>query len=99
MGTRVTARRLRSYLGVALLGALAACAVGPDFKAPAPPPASNGYGREQALEALTAAQSGDEAAQRFVAGLDIPAQWWTLFRSEPLSAIVGDALKANPNMA
>ena len=38
-------------------------------------------------------------AQRFVAGMDIPGQWWTLYQSPPLTRLVEQALKANPNVA
>lgn len=38
-------------------------------------------------------------AQRFVADMDIPAQWWTLFRSAKLTRLVDDAQRANPNVA
>jgi outer membrane protein TolC len=39
------------------------------------------------------------AAQRFVAGLDIPGQWWRLFHSPALDALVKRALTANPDLA
>jgi NodT family efflux transporter outer membrane factor (OMF) lipoprotein len=38
-------------------------------------------------------------AQRFIAGQDIPAQWWTLFRSPALDALVRQALDHSPTMA
>ena len=37
--------------------------------------------------------------QRFVAEMDIPAQWWTLFQSPKLNGLVEQAIKANPDMA
>ncbi len=36
--------------------------------------------------------------QRFVARADIPGEWWTLFHSAPLNALITDALKANPDL-
>ena len=36
--------------------------------------------------------------QHFVQGLDIPGQWWTLFRSPALNALVEQAIKANPTL-
>jgi NodT family efflux transporter outer membrane factor (OMF) lipoprotein len=36
--------------------------------------------------------------QRFVAGMEIPEQWWTVFQSPKLSGLVEQALKANPNV-
>ncbi len=37
-------------------------------------------------------------AQRFVAAQDIPFEWWTLFQSQPLDALIKRAFKANPNI-
>ena len=39
------------------------------------------------------------AAQRFVAGQDIPAQWWSLFQSPALDALVRQALDHSPTLA
>jgi NodT family efflux transporter outer membrane factor (OMF) lipoprotein len=69
------------------------CAVGPDFKRPAPP-AVKGY----TAEPLPAHPSSTDAAQQFVEGRDIPAQWWALFHSPALNQLVEQALKANPNL-
>jgi NodT family efflux transporter outer membrane factor (OMF) lipoprotein len=77
---------------------LTACAVGPDFEKPAPPAATN-YG--SAPISGETAKTADPAggAQRFVAGMDIPADWWTLFHSPKLSKLVDDAIKNNPDVA
>jgi NodT family efflux transporter outer membrane factor (OMF) lipoprotein len=80
----------------AFIVSLAACAVGPDFKRPAPPAAS-GYG-SASLVKPAATNGADGDAQRFVAGMDIPNQWWTLFRSAKLNRLVEQALSANPNV-
>lgn len=82
---------------VALLAALSACAVGPDFQRPAPPAASD-YGTAP-LKGETASVEGTAGnAQRFVADMDIPAQWWALFQSPKLTKLVEEALKKNPNI-
>ncbi len=44
------------------------------------------------------AESAGGDAQHFVAGMDIPSQWWTLFKSPQLDRLVEQALKANPNV-
>src|SRR5581483_8913179 len=36
--------------------------------------------------------------QRFVRDLDIPGQWWTLYRSPALNSLVAQALRANPTL-
>jgi len=85
---------------IRLIGALAVitagCAVGPDFKRP-PPPGAEGY-TPQPLEKTSSANIGGGQAQQFQLGGDIPAQWWTLFHSEPLNRLVERALAANPNL-
>jgi NodT family efflux transporter outer membrane factor (OMF) lipoprotein len=80
-----------SLLAVTLLSA---CAVGPNFHRPAAP-ASDSYSGEALRTALDAR---DGAVQKFVPGQDIPAQWWTLFHSEALNAVIGEALKSNPDL-
>jgi NodT family efflux transporter outer membrane factor (OMF) lipoprotein len=76
---------------------LAGCAVGPDFKKPAPPQVS-GY-TANPLSATTASTNvaGGEA-QRFVNGSDIPADWWTLYHSAPLNALIEQSLASNPDL-
>ena len=77
--------------------AVACCAVGPDFKPPAAPTVS-GYIPERL--AATVATPGDPqgASQRFVDGVDLPAEWWTAFNSPALNDLVQRALKANPTL-
>jgi NodT family efflux transporter outer membrane factor (OMF) lipoprotein len=80
------------------LASLSACAVGPDFKRPTPPSATD-YGSAStpgATPAATPVAAG--GAQNFVAGMDIPGQWWTLFQSAKLDHLVEQTLKANPNV-
>jgi NodT family efflux transporter outer membrane factor (OMF) lipoprotein len=83
--------------GLALCG-LAGCAVGPNFKAPAAP-SGPGFVPAGALPATTATAPlpGGEA-QHFVEGLDIPGQWWTLFQSAELNALIERALEHNPTL-
>ncbi len=87
----------RPGLFLALSALLSACAVGPDFRRPAPP-ATAGYGAGPlAAQTWTADESGRDA-QRLMPGADLPAQWWTLFHSPELNALVTEALKANPDL-
>jgi len=90
---------LRSVLGAAAaLGLLAGCAVGPDFHRPAAPD-TTGYTAEPLPSETAHAEVHGGEAQRFAAGEDIPAQWWTLFHSAPLNALIERALRANPDVA
>jgi NodT family efflux transporter outer membrane factor (OMF) lipoprotein len=90
----MTMRILLSFSSV--LALLGGCAVGPDFKAPAAPAVSS-YTKEAAPVVPVSAKP--EPTQRFVSGGDIPADWWHMFHSEPLNALVEQALVANPTMA
>ena len=88
---------LSRILSTALLATLTACAVGPNFKRPAPPTASD-YGRATPADTTVATQGTGGAAQHFDGGADIPGEWWTLFNSQPLTNLVQQALKANPGI-
>lgn len=77
---------------------LAGCAAGPDFHEPEAPK-TNSY-TSTALPGETAATPGRAGeAQRFTAGADIPAQWWTLFHSEALDRLIRQALADSPSLA
>jgi NodT family efflux transporter outer membrane factor (OMF) lipoprotein len=80
-----------STTALAAVTLLASCAVGPDFVHPAAPEFAR-YTREPL--AASSAPSG----QVFVEGRDIPQQWWTLFKSPALTAVVEHALQNNPNL-
>lgn len=77
--------------------AVGSCAVGPNFKRPAPPPDSSyGVAAESPRAAMPAVPGG--STQRFISGRDIPNDWWTLFQSPELSRLVEQALRGNPNL-
>src|SRR5579872_6042412 len=88
---------LRHIARFTLAAVLGGCAVGPNFKSP-PPPQVEGY-TAQPLPAQTASApiAGGEA-QRFVAGMDIPGKWWTVFQSPALNELVEQALRNNPSV-
>ena len=76
---------------------LAGCAVGPTFKSPAPPDVHDFTGHP-----LPAVLSGSDApggqVQRFTNGAEISGEWWTLFNSKPLNALIEQALANNPDL-
>ena len=76
--------------------ALAGCAAGPDFKPPAPPSVS-GYTARPAATVATPGVAGG-VAQNFTQGDDISGDWWTLFRSPELNALVTRALQSNHDL-
>ena len=97
-GRRAAARPLTAVaIPAALLAGLAGCAAGPNYHRPPPPQAAD-YGSAPSRGPTTAGPGADGAPQTFVPDADIPAEWWQLFRSPKLSAMVEQALKANPNM-
>jgi NodT family efflux transporter outer membrane factor (OMF) lipoprotein len=90
---------IRLFWITALGSALAAgCAVGPNFKKPAPPEVTGYAARPPATTASTAGVAGGEA-QRFNPGGDVSADWWTLFHSAPLNALIAQSLTKNPDLA
>ena len=82
---------------LAMALSLAGCAAGPDFKPPAPPKVDIYNAQPVVATAATAGVSAG-AAQRFDKGADIPGDWWTLFHSNPLDALVEAALKHNHDL-
>src|ERR1700679_3569910 len=85
----------RLAVGV-LIASLAACAVGPNFKRPTPPKAE-GYGNAPKQGEIAVPGPGG-SAQHFIAGEDIPSQWWTLFGSPAPNHLVDQALTGNPDV-
>src|SRR3984957_9161888 len=77
---------------------LAACAVGPNFKAPEAPHTARFAPAGRLPAETTAAPLPDGGAQRFVAGMDIPGQWWTLFQSAQLNALIERGLANSPTL-
>jgi NodT family efflux transporter outer membrane factor (OMF) lipoprotein len=49
-------------------------------------------------ENTTVAGAKDIEVQKFVAGADIPADWWSLFHSPALDAVIAQAIKSNPDL-
>jgi NodT family efflux transporter outer membrane factor (OMF) lipoprotein len=88
---------LRRIRWLALAAALSGCAVGPNFKPP-PPPSVTGYTPQPLPPQTASAPIAGGEVQRFVAGMDIPGQWWTLFHSPALNELVEQALKNNPSV-
>jgi NodT family efflux transporter outer membrane factor (OMF) lipoprotein len=74
-----------------------ACVVGPNFKPPAPPAVST-YAAQPAQATVATPGVVGGAAQRFVTAADIPADWWTLFHSREMNALIAEALAHNPDL-
>jgi NodT family efflux transporter outer membrane factor (OMF) lipoprotein len=86
---------LAALLSATLLAS--GCAVGPDFLRPKAPDVK-GYTPEPLAEKTAASATTAGEAQSFAVGQDIPGEWWTLFRSQPLNVLVEQSLKTNPDI-
>ncbi len=82
-------RLLSRVIGLGLAIALASCAVGPDFVAPAPPDV------ERYTPEPTASPGG---GQRCRDGVQVQARWWEALRSENLNDLVDEALARSPTL-
>jgi len=76
---------------------LVGCAVGPDFKRPEAP-AVDRYTRDPFMTNTVSADIAAGEAQRFALNQDISSQWWTLFQSPELNALIDKALAASPTV-
>jgi hypothetical protein len=83
---------LAFVLGICVTG----CAVGPNFKQPAAPTVQS-YLPEALPEQTESAPGHAGDAQRFVAGMDVPAQWWAVFQSPELDDLIAQAFKTTPH--
>ncbi|MGO9199667.1 MAG: efflux transporter outer membrane subunit [Limisphaerales bacterium] len=88
---------LNRTLCLALLWA-AGCAVGPNFKRPAPPSATS-YTPAPVQTTSSTPKVAAGQAQQFVEGLEIPEKWWALFGSKPLNDLIERSFTNSPNLA
>lgn len=93
--------RFRSALLGAVLIPVAllpgACAVGPDFERPAAPAGAD-YAPAPLPAATASAPVHGGEVQHFALGKDVPFDWWKMFQSPALDALVEQAFKANPTI-
>jgi NodT family efflux transporter outer membrane factor (OMF) lipoprotein len=101
----MTAARVRTacrMLGAVAAGlmtvAMSGCMVGPDFKRPDPPRDESYLDGAPAEQTVMAGDVLGGEAQTFVRDLDIPAQWWEVFASPQLDALIERSFAANPDI-
>ena len=81
-----------------MAAALSACAVGPDFKQPDAPKVA-GFTKTPVPEKLaTVPDVPGGTPQELVKDSDISAQWWELYKSPQLNALIKKALQQNPTL-
>ena len=71
----------------------AGCTVGPDYRSPPPPTVSS-----LTPELLPRSPIPGPDQQAYVKELDIPQQWWSLFRCKPLNKITARAIESNADL-
>lgn len=94
---RAFAGPLPTILVLASTLVFSGCAVGPDFVRPTIPDTVAYAPHPLEMPTTSLPVSGGQV-QRFVSDQDIPAQWWTLFHSPALTALVEQALRNNPSI-
>jgi NodT family efflux transporter outer membrane factor (OMF) lipoprotein len=88
---------VRAGLLVSSAALAAGCAVGPSYHRPEAP-ADAGYAPAPLPQTSASAPVHGGEAQRLVGGRDIPFEWWELFKSPALNALVERAFRANPTI-
>jgi NodT family efflux transporter outer membrane factor (OMF) lipoprotein len=89
---------VRSALLVMSAALAASCAVGPRWHRPQAP-ANAGYAPAPLPQTSASAPIHGGEAQSLVSDRDIPFEWWELFKSPALNALVERAFRANPTIA
>ena len=97
MPARRPAVRTPPLLAVLAAVLMSGCTVGPDFQKPAAP-AVESYTAHPLVPAVATADVAGGATQHFAKGGDIPGDWWTLFHSQPLNALIERSLANNPDL-
>lgn len=83
--------KISTIIAVFLL--VSACTVGPDFIKPAAPEV-----KDYTATPLPEKIGVKGKMQQFYNDKDVPANWWKLYKSPALDALVEQALKANPTL-
>jgi NodT family efflux transporter outer membrane factor (OMF) lipoprotein len=76
---------------------LTSCAVGPDFAHPAAPEITR-YTREPLASSGSGGGGPSGQTQHFDDGRNIPLEWWALFKSPALNALMQRSLQNNPSV-
>jgi len=94
IGSNRDGRGAMGVLCVVCLFSLIGCAVGPNFVRPKPPEVERYTYGPQPTETIPA----DGQVQHFNAGAELAADWWRLFNSPKLDAVINEAIVNNPTL-
>lgn len=84
---------------------LSGCTLGPNFKSPESPvklasdSSDYSYATEPIAQETEASEGKAGTSQKLVMAQDIPAQWWEIFHSKELDALIRSALERSPDLA
>ncbi len=101
-GTRPSMATIMRTIGASFAACilLSGCAaVGPDFREPAPPATQRYTDTPLPEQTASVPRLAGGTAQHFVPGGDLPAQWWSLYRSPALDRLIRQALDDSPTLA
>jgi NodT family efflux transporter outer membrane factor (OMF) lipoprotein len=96
----MTFRVKSNVIGLMALAAsmlLISCAVGPNFRKPAPPEGA-GYSKKPLRNPQAPNDVRGGGAQHFVSGKDINFDWWKSFECPSLNALVESSINTNPTI-
>jgi NodT family efflux transporter outer membrane factor (OMF) lipoprotein len=91
---RLSSKSAAVFAAVVLLSG---CAVGPDFKVPAAPEVDR-YTKEPLTPRTSSTDAPTGLSQRFAPSRDIPQEWWVLFKSPTLNALIKQSIDKNPTL-
>jgi NodT family efflux transporter outer membrane factor (OMF) lipoprotein len=84
---------------ILLSALLTSCMMGPDFHPPAAPPTMHYTEKPTPTKTASIPKShGGGESQHFLAGKEIPGQWWYLFHSTGINQLIETGLKNSPNL-
>ncbi|MGH8228623.1 MAG: efflux transporter outer membrane subunit [Steroidobacteraceae bacterium] len=98
VGARAGTRTVSVLIGTVGAFALSACAVGPNFH-PAPKPTETRYTATPLPSKTVSTGVRGGEAQRFDFGKALPGEWWTLFGSAQLDALIERSMANYPSIA
>jgi NodT family efflux transporter outer membrane factor (OMF) lipoprotein len=91
---KLSSKSAAVFAGVVLLSG---CAVGPDFKVPAAPEVDR-YTKEPLTPRTSSTDAPTGLSQHFAPSRDIPQEWWVLFKSPTLNALIKQSIDKNPTL-
>ncbi len=92
-------RPIAALLAVMVASSLAACSFEPKLRVPHSPSDKTPYTAGKSPQQTVAPGGTAGAAQKMEYGKDLDAEWWKLFRSKSLDALITVGLKNSPTIA